>query len=750
MWAKQPGWFEPLCYARGMDIREFGSLLHTYRRAAGLSLRRLAERADVNHGSLSHTESGNRERRLPQDAVERIDAALAAEGAIMQAWHRLPAPAGRWPAPPPNQLPPDPVLIGRQQLLDDIHDAIAHEPPGHARPTVVLLTGPGGVGKTAAAVRGGHHLIPSREGALVADMRGWNDTHGPRLISDVLHSWTRALGASTSEAGGELDDLAALWRSMTAGRALVLLIDNVPGDLDLNPLLPASPESVILVTSRDRMITADGFVHAVPVTPLPDPDAAQVLELHSGMPVHVVAPLVERCGGLPIALRVAGKDAGAHWQPEEISEMADNFDELFGEPLDQVAKGPYERLSAETARAWRLLAHVGDPSLGAAAAALGASSTQTRQWLHEAAEANLLERDGATWRYHDLLRGFAVRTSHRIDEPAVIHDVVRRSMLWFLHGLAAADRFFAARDDQPDLLPLPDDIEAPQFGSYDEAWAWVEGRWYAVVPAVELAVRSNEPTLAWQLVAILFHYAFLAKPWESWTKATRAALTAARQAQDQTGQAWMHHCLSYIAGDEAYYDSAAEHEHTALELRRWLGGQRDIGWSAINLVRWRFALNEPDEAIDPLITEALECHRAIGMRAGIALALASRGGLAARRGDLTDAREHLDAAVGELPGLGDPAIYCYVETALAEVLIQQGNLTAGREHAQLADTHAVSAGADYFRVAALSAIADTYSSTNPDQREQLRDALALALALAEQLGDPREADLRERLDQINT
>lgn len=734
-----------------MNVGEFAALLRQYRDAAGMSLRQLATAADVNQGSLSHAESGDHRRRLSADSTARVDAALHAGGALLRAWHQLPSSTSHpTPAPAPNQLPPEPVLLGRDQLLDDLHTVFGQpHPDGEAaRPTVVLLTGPGGVGKTALAIRAAHQLTTADEGVLMADLRGWHETHGPRLVADVLQNWLRALGASTAEAGGDLDDLVARWRSLTARRRLVLVLDNARSD-QVEPLIPASPDSRIIVTSRDRMITVSGIVNRLSVPPLSTQAAVEVLSLHSGHPHHVIAPLAEPCGGLPLALRVAGEDAGAHWTQEEIVDMAHEFDALPQQTaIDRSTALSYQRLSPDTARAWRLLAHVGDPSLGAAAAALGTSSSQTRGWLHEALRANLLDRSGAQWRYHDLHRGWAVRVSREQDDPDLIAELVRRALLWFLHGLAAADEWFANRDDQPTLVALPDDIDFPTFASYDEAWSWVEARWPSLVPAVNTAVAYGETTLAWQLTAIVFHWAFLAKPWSSWANATRTVLEATRTVDDQLGQAWAHHILSCICGDEGQLDAAATHEHTALELRRYLGERRDTGWSAINLSRWLMARDEPDAAIEPLISETIDAHTEVGIRAGVCLAHAARGQLAARRGDLPAARDHYDTALAELDGLGDPAIDAYVQTGLAEVLVGLGHHERGRELALAADNCADTAGADWFRVSALAVLAETYDPAA--ERDQLWQALHLATTLADKLGDPREVQLRERLAALDS
>lgn len=732
-----------------MDYAEFGRLLRNHRSSAGLSLRRLAQRAYVNHGSLSHAESGDQHRRLSHESVQAVDTALDARGELIQAWQRLPAQAGRWPQLIPNQLPPAPNLFGRDTLLSEIIELAGQ--PDQTSPTLVLLTGPGGVGKTALAITAAHQLAEAAgTGALINDMRGWHETTAPRSPWDVLHRWCRALGAGAGEAGGDHDDLVALWRSMTAERHIIAVIDNARAD-QVADLVPSSPESTIIVTSRDRMIDA-----AVPPTarlsvpPLDKHDALDVLALHSGMPAHVLDPLADRCAGLPLALRVAGEDAGAHWQAEEIVDMAQEWDLLpQQDAVNRATAQSYRRLSSESAQAWRLLAHVGDPSLGAAAAALNVTASRARRLLHEATRANLLDRAGSSWTYHDLHRSYAIDVSRSQDADETIAETVYRSLVWYLHGLSNADTWFAARDDQPEIVALPEGIEPPEFGSYDEAFEWVDARWSSLVHAVQTAVSHGWAALAWQLAAIHVHWSFLVKPWHSWAQACHAAGGAAREHGDLNGQAWMEHILGSIAGDQDNYNVAIRHTDAALELRRHLGDPRDIGWVAVNAVRWRLATDAAERDIRPLVDEVINNHSSIGMQAGVCLGHTFRAMLDDRAGDHTNAIEHLNQALVGLDELDDPAVYCYVYTTLAQVEVQAGRLLDAREHAQQSDAYALRSGADWFRIGALAAEADTYNPSDAGERDRLWTTLHMAVTLCDKLGDPREPHLRERLDDLD-
>lgn len=733
-----------------MDRREFGALVAKWRLSRSdpnvpdepLSVRRLATMVHIAHTTLSRVERG--QRQLSWALIAELDWVLETGGALEHAARELDEPSGNWPQTVPNQLPPAPVVLGREQLIQDI-EAAAHQPSQQASARVIVVTGPGGIGKTAVAVAAGHRLAGT-QGAFWADMRGWHEAMGPRLAEDILRNWCSRLGATRTEIQGDLDELSGLWRDLASQRALVVVVDNARED-QVAPLVPASPDCTLIVTTRDRSLSVDGMVARFELAPLESHDATAVLAHYSGMPAHTVVPLASRCAGMPLALRVAGEDAAAHWTEQEIETMARDWDALDeSSAVDRATAISYSRLSTEAARAWRLCAHIGDPPLEGAAAALGASHSDVRRWLNEATRAHLLDRqrDMSGWQYHDLHRSYALRVSNEIDSPEEIERVVYAALTWILHGFAHADEWFASRNDQPELVPST--VQAPRFSSYDEAFTWVETYWYVLVMAVQMALARGWTALAWQVVAINLHYAFLAKPWSTWDKAAALAQDKAQADSDYTGLAWMHMVRGSIAGDREAYDSAVTHLHSSLEYRRWLRHTRDVGWSALNTARWRFARGDSDDEIRPLIDEAIEAHTSIGMQAGATLGTAFRGLLAARAGDLGSAVDHLQSALEDIDQLGDPAIFSFVHTRLAEVLIQQAQLEQARGHAQYADDHAHAHGADWYRIDALVAIADTYSPER--EPDQVRRALSMAIVIADKLGDPREDELRDRLTAL--
>ncbi|WP_187351863.1 AAA family ATPase [Allosaccharopolyspora coralli] len=733
-----------------VDRVSFGELLRARRLAQPsptnpddpLSIRGLAQRVHVTHTMIFHLESGT--RAVSQQLAERLDEALHANREITTAYAALREPSEHWPQAVPRQLPPQQhPLVGRDDEIATVQHRIAAETDRTCTtPPVLILTGPGGVGKTALGVAVAHQLAEGMP-SLFADLRGWDDELDPKPLDGVLRNWCRSLNTAAQALGGDLDELIGVWRTTSEQQRLVILIDNARRE-QVCPLIPASGSSLVVVTTRDRLTDVTGAIQHE-VRPLNDTHAAELLAVQSGMSTEALAPLIPRCGGLPLALQVAGLDARQHETEETIMQMARAYAELDElSPIDRATRRSYAELDDDVQQAWRLCALTsGTPSLGQAAAMIGRSQPVSRRLLNGAADACLLNSVGGGWRYHDLHLAFARRESRRMDSAEERDAAVYRGLTWILHGSARAAIHIAGRDDTPlNLVPCPDDVEPPVIANYVEGMAWTDAHWHNDPAPIHAALERGWTRLAWQLVAVALNYVFIAKPLSSWDRAARDALIAAEQANDTEGIAWMHQARGLVAGDRGDFDRAVGHLLTALHHRRDLGHVRDIGWSAINAARFAFAAGATDDEITPLIDEAVEAHESIRFPAGVVLGKAFYGGLHARRGDWDTAAAFLQEAFDQAPEVGDPAITSYIGTALADAQLHLDRPDEAAETARTADEHARDHDADWYRIAALSTLADCVTS------DEARHHLRLAVSIADSLSDPREAELRQRLDQL--
>jgi DNA-binding SARP family transcriptional activator len=302
--------------------------------------------------------------------------------------------------------------------------------PGAGMPGALLIStigGTAGVGKSALAVQWSHQVADRfPDGQLYVNLRGY-DPGRPVPPADALAGFLRALGGPGQDIPPEETERAARYRSLLAGRRMLVVLDNAREAEQVRPLLPGCPACAVVVTSRDALVglVAREGAQRLDLDPLPRQDAIGLLRALIGARVDddaaSAAALAEHCCRLPLALRVAAELA--------IREPAMPLAELTGELADQrkrldllVAGGDprtavrevfswsCRNLDTDTARSFRLLGlHPGaDFDPGVVAALTGASIEHARRLLDLLAGAHLIHHaDPGRYGLHDLLRAYA-------------------------------------------------------------------------------------------------------------------------------------------------------------------------------------------------------------------------------------------------------------------------------------------------------------------------------------------------------
>ncbi|MEH1125396.1 AfsR/SARP family transcriptional regulator [Micromonospora sp. CPCC 206061] len=326
---------------------------------------------------------------------------------------------------PPRQLPPDPVtFVGRARELAVLRTACATAD----RPSVVVVHGPSGIGKTALVIRAGH-LLASRypDGQLHLDLRG--DGAGAPGV-DPAHALGRLLRGLGVPPGGVPDDpaeAAAMFRSQTAARRLLIVLDGAAGVDQVRPLLPAGPGCAVLITSNRPMCALDST--RLRLERLGVADGMRLLGLVAGDERVAADPpmaqrLVALCDGNPLALRIAGARLAARgdWTLADLAaRLADERDRLDELRADDLAlrssfwasygelagsPDPDDRAAATALRTVAVLRVPEFPG-AQAAAMIGTSERRAVALLDRLTEANLLEAvTPTTFHVPDLLRLF--------------------------------------------------------------------------------------------------------------------------------------------------------------------------------------------------------------------------------------------------------------------------------------------------------------------------------------------------------
>ena len=350
-------------------------------------------------------------------ALERIHArrthraAQRAEGAAARASEVEAFPLA------PQQLPRGVPLIDRDDELARL-DSLWSDPD--ERTPVAVLVGPGGIGKTSLALAWAHrHLADFPDGQLFVDLHGFgaDEAADPERI---LHRFLPSLGVDRPS--GELPELQAQFRTLTAGKRLLMVLDNAHDATQVQALLPGSESVMVLVTCRHDLRALAVFAGAavVPVGPLPDAAAERILVQTPGIDRETAADITARCGGLPLALRLVAARLAAGGTLEPARATASDARDIIRGALDDT----WDALSADARRLALRLAVAPGPWLPDELAAVLAD--RPGPVLAELAGVRLVQRDDRRrgWVRHDQITEYLLRRA-RADAPAYRSDLAR-------------------------------------------------------------------------------------------------------------------------------------------------------------------------------------------------------------------------------------------------------------------------------------------------------------------------------------
>jgi DNA-binding SARP family transcriptional activator len=484
-------------------------------------------------------------------------------------------------------LPRDiPDFTGRSADLEQL-DAMAMTTPGAAHAVVIsAVAGVGGVGKTALAVRWAHRVAPRfPDGQLYLNLRGYDDRRPLRPI-EALGAFLRALGVPHERIPGDLDEASALFRATLADQRVLLFLDNARSVEQVRPLLPASPRTLVLITSRDALgglIARDG-ARRLDVDLLPLTDSVDLLARILG-PDRVASDsratqdLVAACGHLPLAIRIAAANLAARPSLNVASYLAEivegrRLESLWvdGDPQSSVQvifDQSYRCLTASQQRAFRLLGLVPGPDFTVEAAARLADEQidQTDVLLRTLIDAHLvLEHRPGRFTMHDLIREYARSRANATDLTRERTDALRRLMAWTVSNAdAAVQRLY------PVSVKLPATGQPSDFATPTEAKAWLNAELANLVAIVETGAALGFPDAVWRIAFIcrIFFNAILER--QAMLAMGKAALDAARLAGETQGLAASELVMARAYTVNGHDDRCLPHAQRCLELARSIG-----------------------------------------------------------------------------------------------------------------------------------------------------------------------------------
>jgi transcriptional regulator with XRE-family HTH domain len=459
-----------------------GGELARLRRNADLSLRDLEKAIHYSYSYLSRIENGK--VPLNHKVAQACDAALKTNGALVAALED----AARDTIPPAQLPPAPPLLVGRKAELDAMSEGTNGRPRG--TPAVIVIDGQAGVGKTALALRWAHQVAKQYEdGQLYADLRGFAPPGEAVSADAVLEEFLTAMGAPSIP--DTLGQRTKLYRTLLAERKVLIVLDNAAHHGQIEPLLPASADCVVVVTSRSVLVDLVGGLGAtrVVVVPLTEEDSIDLMrqrigEARANAEVESVATLVQLCAHLPLALRAA-TDQLITCPHRSVADLVDELvenDEQTGVleigDLRTVMSWSYHRLGADEARMFRLMglytgAHM---SVAAVAALAGITRTKARRLLHALASVHLVTFDSDDiLRLPPLIHTYAQELV-AIEEAAEQRTAAaQRLVSWYVTTVHEATHHLAPHSVAPGNPRVSSDgVESTTFRDDLDAWSWCD------------------------------------------------------------------------------------------------------------------------------------------------------------------------------------------------------------------------------------------------------------------------------------
>ncbi len=642
----------------------------------------------------------------------------------------------------PRQLPAAAShFVGRADEMRALSSLLDQAIDGTGAVPISVIGGSAGVGKTALAVQWAHqvaHQFP--DGQLYVNLRGFGPAASPVTPIEALRGFLDAFAVPTGQLPAGQESLAGLYRSLTSGRRVLVVLDNAKDTAQVRPLLPGGAGCLVVVTSRSHLtglVASDG---AQPLTldVLSDADARELLarrmgaERLAGEP-DAVSDLAGLCARLPLALAITAARAAAH-PGVRLTVLASELDDELAR-LDALETGEattsiravfswsYTNLSPEAARLFRLLALHPGPDIAAPAAAslAGTEPQQAVRLLRVLTSAGLLtEPAPGRFAFHDLLRAYAAELVRATENDGERRAAVHRVLDHYLHTARAAATL-SQLNREPIALNPPRPGSAPQeLADETAALAWFRSENQILRAAIAQAVADGFDTHAWQLTCTLAPFAQRSGHWHQheWSTVLTTALTAAQRQGHLSGQARVHWELGLICIRLGRYDDALSHLSRALDMYGQLGNRAGQAYchlglalmfdqqdhdeqeaiqhaelaldlyrnaddragqaQALNAAGWYSTkFGDPQRALD-YCQQALDLHRELGARPGEAATLDSIGYAHHQLGHYPQAITFYQSALGMLKRLADSDAEAIVLTHLGDSQRAAGDLKAAR------------------------------------------------------------------------
>jgi DNA-binding SARP family transcriptional activator/tetratricopeptide (TPR) repeat protein len=673
--------------------------------------------------------------------------------------------AARLPETPvPAQLPASVAgFTGRRRELAELDAPLDFDEPGRAV-VISAVSGTAGIGKTALAVEWAHRAAGRfPDGQLYANLRGFDPQRPPVEPGAVLRGFLEGLGVATARIPDDLDAQSALLRSLLASRRVLLLLDNARDAEQVRPLLPGSSRCLAIVTSRNRLSSLAALEGArlVPLDLLSEAEARELLARRLGRDrvetdADAVDEIIDRCGGLPLALAVvAGRAAARPYLPltsvvAELAGVASRLDAIRGEDaatdLRAVFLCSYDALSPGAAQVLRQIGVHPGPDLSAAAA-LSLSGLEPAACAAALSElvAGSLVSEPVPGRYavHDLLRAFALE---RLEASGDDVALVRQRLLdHYLHTAHAAALLIGPLMESI-TLPEPAAGVRPEHLEDNEAAArWFRSERAVLLGAVDNAAAQGFPRHAWRLAWCLDTHLHRAGRWPDQVRMHTVAARAASAAGEDVGAA---SCLRFLARAQWMLEdwpAAEAAAQQALACYERLGDPAQVGHTLIYLSAIAGLSGRTDD-VAVHVRRALPLFEAVDDQMGLGVAYNNLAEYYFETGDYENSLDCCRRSLQACRRSGDTDIRTAAWLIKGQVHRNRAELPRSLACYRTAARLSAVIGDRYKRAVALSSAAEIHLERG--SRDDAVRALREALDLFDLMDHPSADEVRARLEGL--
>jgi len=658
---------------------------------------------------------------------------------------RLTVPNDATAGDAPRQLPAD--LATFSGRADELAWALSMAEP---RGTVVVsaIGGMAGIGKSTFAVHWGHKVAARfPDGQLYANLRGFDETERAVDPSDALRGFLAALGVEHTAIPAALDQQAALFRSRSAGRRMLVVLDNVRDEAQARPLLPGSAGCLVIVTSRHQLsglVAVDG-AYPLRLDLLREQEAYALLAMRIGADRLAAEPeatgeIIAFCGGLPLALAIVAARAVTGTACPLAGVAADlRLDTLSGsDPASSVRavfSWSYRILTPPAARLFRLLSLC--PANGVTPATL--ASLTDAQPLNELLRAELaVEVAPGRYGQHDLLRAYAGDLCSAEERE---HGL-RRLYDHYLSTLDNAERVISP---SLQIVPLPEQVEGvnpEQFATQAQAVAWLRAEETALITLIE---RADQSSLDRHLMLLAIRMrAHLDRSMPPATVIT--ALRNGRAAAVRLGDNYLHVRLNLALATAhakiAQFDEAIAELVEGRDLAARAGDESGHASTMVITAQVLYRQGNTEDALT-LVYDALPIYERLGERRSLARSLSAAGWLHTERGEYDKALAVCEQALAFYRELTEISGEAATWDSIGHARLRLGHhQQAIQAYAQSIDMSRQISDRD-MEATALDGLGDAYTATG--DHSAARQAWERSLQIFDALGHPAAGKVRAKL-----